>query len=219
MKTVGAITIGQAPRDDIVPEIEKLLGPAVRVVQAGALDGASPAEIANFAAGPGQDTLTTRLRDGTEVLVAKPAIVSRLQACIDRLREADALVILCAGKFPPFHSRRPILLPERILTAAVGALFDGGRLGVIVPIPHQREPAQARWSAVDPRVAVTVASPYQDAGHLIDAAEDLRRAGASLILMNCLGFTTAMKAAVRDVAGVPTLLPSSLLARFLGEML
>ena len=31
-RTVGMITIGQTPRDDIVPEIEKLLGPSIRAV-------------------------------------------------------------------------------------------------------------------------------------------------------------------------------------------
>jgi len=36
--------------------------------------------------------------------------------------------------------------------------------------------------------------------------------------MNCLGFTSATKAVVRDVTGAPALLPISLIARFLGEL-
>lgn len=219
MKTIGAITIGQTPRDDIVPEMEKLLGPEVRVLQAGALDGLTRAEIAAFAPAPGQDALTTRLTDGGEVIVGKLAILARLQACLDRLAgAADAFVILCAGKFPPFSGSRPILMPDRLLSAAVQAVFDGGRLGIIVPIPQQREAALARWAPVDSGVAVTVASPYEGAGALVRAAEGLRGAGVTLTVMSCLGFTGAMKAVVRDVTGAPALLPLSLIARFLGEL-
>lgn len=219
MRTIGAITIGQAPRDDVVPEMEKLLGPGVRVLQAGALDGLSHADIAALAPGDGQDALITRLADGSEVIVAKPAILGRLQGCLDRLAPAtEACAILCAGRFPPFRSPCPVLLPERLIAAAVDAVWEGGRLGVIVPIPHQRAAAVAGWAHVDPQVAVTVASPYQGAGDVMRAAEELQRAGVTLTIMNCLGFTSATKAVVRDVTGAPALLPISLIARFLGEL-
>jgi protein AroM len=220
MRTVGAITIGQTPRDEIVGEMEKVLGAGVRIVQAGALDGLSRGEIDALAPGPGDDdALITHLRDGANVLVAKRRIVPRLQACLDRLAgEADAFAILCAGAFPPFTSARPVLLPERCLAAVVDAAFDGGRLGVLVPIPHQLESSAKRWSRVDPRVLITVASPYDDPSRLIAASEDLRAAGVTLVVMECQGFTSAMKKVVRDVTGAPALLPATVLARFLAEL-
>lgn len=220
MRTIGVITIGQAPRDDVVPEIEKLLGPGVRVVQAGALDDLTREEIARLAPSRGEDALTSRLVDGTEVIVGKPAIVPRLQHCLDRLAGvAEMFVILCAGKFPAFRSPRPVLMPDRMLAAAVAAVFDGGRLGVIVPIAEQRDGAVARWSGVDPRVAVAVASPYAGPAALVAAAEELRGAGVTLTVMSCLGFTSAMKAVVRDVTSAPALLPASVIARFVSELL
>ena len=220
MRTVGAITIGQTPRDDIVGEMEKVLGAGVRIEQAGALDGLARDEIDALAPAPGDDdALITHLRDGATVLVAKRRIVPRLQACLDRLAaEADAFAILCAGAFPPFTSARPVLLPERCLAAVVEAAFDGGRLGVLVPIPHQLESSTKRWSRVDPRVLVTVASPYDDPARLIAASEELRRGGVSLVVMECQGFTSAMKSVVRDVTGAAALLPASVLARVLAEL-
>lgn len=219
MKTVGAITIGQTPRDDVTGEIEKVLGPGFRVVQAGALDGLGRAEIDAMAPTTDDDALITRLRDGAEVIVAKSRIVSRLQACLDRLEgDADASVILCAGVFPPFRSARPVVMPERCMGAAVDAVFDGRRLGVIVPIPQQRALYGVRWSRVDPNVRVVVASPYEDPARLVSAAEELRRAGVSLVAMECMGFTSGMKQIVRDVTGAPALLPASVLARFLAEL-
>src|SRR3989441_3618088 len=220
MRTVGAITIGQTPRDDIAVEMDKVLGAGVRIVQAGALDGLSRGEIDALAPAPGDaDALITHLRDGADVLVAKKRIVPRLQACLDRLAgEADAFAILCAGVFPPFTSARPVLLPERCLAAVVDAAFDGGRLGVLVPIKQQQASSAARWSRVDPGVVVTVASPYDDPSRLVAASEELRRAGVTLVVMECQGFTSAMKQVVRDVTGAPALLPASVLARFLAEL-
>ena len=220
MRTVGAITIGQTPRADIAGEMQTLLGNDVRIVQAGALDGLTRVEIDALAPAPGDDdALIARLRDGGEVLLAKAQIMPRLQACLDRLHgEADVFAILCAGAFPPFTSARPVLLPERCLAAIVEATFDGGRLGVIVPIKQQQASSAARWSRVDPGVVVTVASPYDDPSRLIAAAEELRRAGVSLVVMECQGFTGAMKQTVRDVTGAPALLPTSVLARFLTEL-
>ena len=219
MKTVGAITIGQTPRDDIVGEMATLLE-GVRIVQAGALDALTRAEIDALAPAPGDDdALITHLREGGEVLVAKRRIVPRVQACIDRLAdEADAFAILCVGVFPRFRTARPVLLPERCLAAVVDATFDGGRLGVIVPIKEQQASSAARWSRVDPGVAVTVASPYDEPSRLVAAAEELQRARATLVVMECQGFTSAMKRVVRDVTGAPALLPASVLARFLAEL-
>jgi protein AroM len=219
MKTVGMITIGQAPRDDVVPEMEKLLGPDVRVVQAGALDGLSRSEIAALAPAGGQFPLVTRLLDGDSVVIAKEAIISRLQACLDRLAgEATAFAILCTGKFPRFRCARPVLEPERILFAATRAVLAEGPLGVVIPLEAQRPMAAAHWSQADPGVVVAAASPYAGTAGLVGAAETLRGAGVRLVTMDCMGFTQAMKGVVADVAGVPVLLPSSLIARFVAEV-
>lgn len=219
MRAVGAITLGQAPRDDVVPEIQRLLGPDIRLVEAGALDGLTRPEVAALAPANPVEALVTRLADGTEVLVGKSALVPRLQACVDRLAAStDASVILCAGAFPPFRSPRPVLLPERLIGAAVDAVWDGGRLGVIVPVPEQQDGTRARWARIDREAAVVVASPYHDTTPLVAAAEALRRAGVTLTVMSCLGFTSAHKAVVRDVTRAPALLPASIIARFLAEL-
>lgn len=219
MKTVAAITIGQTPRDDVAGELEKVLGSEVRVVQAGALDDLTRNQIDALAPAGDDDALITRLRDGTEVIVGKSRILSRLQGCLDRLAgDSEAATILCAGTFPPFRSPHPIVMPDRCMAAMVDAAFDGRHLGVIVPIDQQRESYRTRWSRVDPRVTVVVASPYDDPARLVSASEELRRAGVSLVVMECMGFTSGMKHIVRDVTGAPALLPATVLARVLAEL-
>ena len=61
---VGMITIGQSPRPDVVPEVVALVGRPMTVVEAGALDGLSLAEVRRLAPGPMDDTLVTRMQDG-----------------------------------------------------------------------------------------------------------------------------------------------------------
>src|SRR5262249_32537007 len=160
MKTVGVITIGQSPRDDVVPDLEKILGPEVRVVQAGALDGLGRDAIARLAPTEGQYPLITRLLDGTSVVIAKEAIVPLLQGCIDRLASATALAILCTGAFPRFRSAWPVLEPDRLLFGVAQAIVGAGPLGVIIPIEGQRAAATAHWGRIAPDPTVVVASPY-----------------------------------------------------------
>jgi protein AroM len=219
MKTLGFITIGQSPRDDSVPEMERILGPEAQVVQTGALDGLSRPEIDALTPRGSDDALITRLRDGSSVIVGKQAILGFLQGCLDRLdAEVDASVLLCTGVFPRFRSAHPVLEPDRVLYAAAQAVFGGGRLGVLIPIEAQRQSMAARWRPLDPDVAMAVASPYAGTGALVEAADALKRAGASLVAMSCMGYTQAMKDLVRDVAGVPALLPTSLVARLAVEV-
>ncbi len=65
MKTVGMITIGQPPRDDLMPRFRSLLGPRFRLAEAGAPDGPGAVEAQAVAPRPGQYPLITRLRGGT----------------------------------------------------------------------------------------------------------------------------------------------------------
>jgi len=219
MKTVGVITIGQSPRDDVVPDMEKLLGPDFRIVQGGALDGLSRAEIEALAPRPDEFPLITRLLDGTSVVIGKERILGRLQACLDELsREATAFAIMCTGKFPPFRCARPVLEPERILFNTAQAIYRDGMLGVIVPIEAQRAAARAHWGRITPEVTVAVASPYAGPAPLVGAAETLAGAGARLVVLDCMGFTQAAKATVRDVTGAAVLVGASLVARMIAEV-
>ena len=46
---VGMITVGQSPRDDIVPNMSQVLGANIEVIEKGALDGLSTEEIHSLA--------------------------------------------------------------------------------------------------------------------------------------------------------------------------
>ena len=44
-KKIGAITIGQSPRIDVIPEMQEILGENVIILEAGALDGLTKKDI------------------------------------------------------------------------------------------------------------------------------------------------------------------------------
>ncbi len=218
---VGMITIGQSPRPDVVPEVTGLVRQPMEVMQAGALDGLDLVEIRRLAPEAGDETLVTRMADGTEVHVAKRHIVPRVQACIHRLApQVEALVLLCTGHFPGFRSPVPFLEPQglvdRIVQSVVG---EGGAVGVMVPGATQVEEARQKMADYGLVPTVVAASPYTKSEGIRQAAEQFRNSRVSAVVMHCIGYDAKMKAEVRRVSAKPVLLARSLVAKILEEML
>src|SRR5436305_14225735 len=97
---IGMVTIGEAPRADVVPDMAALL-PDVEILEAGALDGLDRAGIAALAPEGDDEILVTRLADGSPVFVGKsrrlPRVPARI-AALDDCRGA-ATVLLRRGPF------------------------------------------------------------------------------------------------------------------------
>jgi protein AroM len=216
---LGALTVGQSPRSDIVPELRAILGQAVEIVEAGALDGLSAEEIAQMAPAEGDRVLVTRLRDGTSTRIGHHRVVPLLQGRLDALSpRVEAVLLLCTGSFEPFLSFRPILYAERLMLAMVQALAPH-HLGVITPDPDQVDEQQGRWRPAVDRLSIVSASPYTAADALPPLAVELAGRGADLIILDSLGYGLAMKAAVRRAADRPVLLPRTVMARAAAELL
>jgi protein AroM len=218
---VGMITIGQSPRSDVVPEITALVGHPMDVVEAGALDGLSREEVRRLGPGPSDETLVTRMADGTEVHAAKRHIIPRIQACADRLAPGvDVIVLLCTGLFPEFHSPVPFLEPQRLVDRVVQAVAGpGGKVGVMIPAAAQAETSRWKMAEYGLTATLAVASPYADSGGIRRAAEALRDADVMTVVMHCIGYDAKMKAEVRRVSRKPVILARSLVGKILEEML
>src|SRR5471030_2210743 len=91
-RTLGIITIGQAPRDDIADPFAQHARPGTKVVLRGALDGLSDADIEKVKPESGADTLYTRLRGGRDVKISKKAVILRSPDAIARLRSEERRV-------------------------------------------------------------------------------------------------------------------------------
>ncbi len=215
IRRVGAITIGQSPRPDLTPELAAILGPEVEIVERGALDDLTLDEVRAQALQADGPVLVSRMRDGTEVILREGFVLPRVQSCLDRLQsEAELVLLLCTGTFPALRSRLPVLYPEHILYSVVRGVLSAGRLGVLTPAEEQREFQLRRWREIVPEVVVATASPYSGSAleELRAASETLRRADVDLVVMDCIGYSLAMKRLVAATTGRSTIVARSALA-------
>ncbi|HEY64942.1 MAG TPA: AroM family protein [Caldilineae bacterium] len=218
-RLLGLVTIGQSPRDDILPQIQPHLPADVNIRQMGALDGLTRAEIDALAPGPGDYVLHTRLRDGSAVTVSRTAILPLLQGCLEQLEgeEANPIVLLCTGEFPELCGSGLLIEPDRLLVNVVRGLRPR-RLGVLVPLPAQIEAATEKWRTTGAELAFEAASPYRDGDEVFRAAEALRDQSPDLVVMDCMGYTRAHKEAVQEVMDKPVILAASMVGRVMGEL-
>jgi protein AroM len=214
---IGLVTIGQSPRADIVPEIAGMLTGS-EIVEAGALDGLSREAIAARQPGPGDLTLVTRLADGSHVQVAKRHIIPLMQERISELEaRVAAILIICTGAFPQLASRVPLLETQKLLHHAVKGMCSGP-VGVIIPEAVQIPMAEDMWRTSGLEPVVVAGSPYKEPAQLAGAARQLAGRDIELVVLDCIGFTLAMKQAVKELVQKPVVLPRTLAARLLAEL-
>jgi protein AroM len=218
-RVLGLVTIGQSPRDDIMPQMLPLLPAGLDIRQVGALDGLTHEQIAELAPGPQDYVLHTRLRDGLAVSVGRGRIKPLLQSCLEQLEDegANPIVLLCTGEFPELRSDALLIEPDRLLVSVVGGLRPR-RAGVLVPLPSQIDAAAEKWRVLGAEVVFVAASPYGEQTELIRAAEELGRHPLDLVVMDCMGYTLAHRRVVTQATSRPVILASRVVARIIGEL-
>ncbi len=219
---LGIITIGQSPRDDLVPDIKDILGDDIEIIQRGALDRLTYEEvIENLAPGKDDTVLVTRMRDGRQVKIGERHILPLLQDCINEMdaRNIPVTLLLCTGKFPEFAHKNLLIRPQEMLHSVISRLGSGGKVGLLLPDSDQAEQAQKWWSKSGARVVIEIASPYGEMKEIVRAATALKGKEISMIFMDCMGYTLEMKEKVKAITGKPVVLPRTLTARVIRELL
>jgi len=221
--TIGIVTIGQSPRDDVVPDMKRLSGIEAKILECGALDGLSLSEIEQLAPGEGEYPLATRLRDGSHVIVSRDRLVPRMQKCVDSLvaQGADIVLILCFGEWPPFESAKLVIRPLEPLCAFISALADTqDKIGVMVPAAGQIDEFEKKLDQRGNAVKAVYASPYSTEAldEVSNAARSLREDGAGIVAMVCPGYTLEMKRIVQRITGKSVVLARSMMAYMIKEL-
>lgn len=237
LERVTFLTIGQTPRTDLVPEIVAALPRGVEVREWGALDGLGPEEIAELTPDEHDHALITRLKDGSQVVIGKRWVTKRIQAYLDRCNEepmpedggagermargawgsGEATLLLCTGDFSALRPHGLFLDSQHLVDGGVDALCHGAEsIGLLVPLDRQQKEHHYHPPAGQ-RLRSAYASPY-------DASDDFEAAGRALadcdlIVMHCMGFSEAQRAAVAEASGRPVLLARRLVASALAQLL
>jgi protein AroM len=216
---IGMLSLGQTPRVDLIPALEKILGPENPLVEVGALDGYTVNDLIDMDVQPDDYVLVTRMRDGTEVKFTKRFIIPLLQEKLDQLEDQGVrlTVIMCTGKFPAFQSRGLVITPQEILQGVIKATLKKGRLGIIFPTPEQISGAEDTFGTPGLEIYSDMVSPYMP-GEMDGLCERLKKQNLDLILLNCFGFTEDVKTPIQKATGVPTLQSNTLIGRVLLEL-
>jgi protein AroM len=220
-RTLGIVTIGQAPRDDIAALFADHAPAGTKVVLRGALDGLSDAEVDALRPESCADTLYTRLRGGRDVKISKRAVIARSPAALDKLRSdgCDVLVYACTGEFPPMPGDENVLFPSRVLNGLAAGLLPRGRLGLLIPLAEQGGKLASKWARPGLEVVAEALAPSAGPDEAAAAAGRLAAHKPDLVAMDCMSYTPVTKEWVKGPLGVPTLLAITATGRVLGEML
>lgn len=221
---IGFLTIGQSPREDVVPEVVGLLGRDIDIVEAGALDDLSYEEIVGKLFPSSSDTVyVSRLRDGRQAVLSKEKVIPLLQEKIEMLerKKVGLIVLLCSGEFPRFKSRVPIIYLDRVLKSFVEPLSHTVRsAGVIIPLEEQKRYAEEKWGRFFERVRVAPVSPYTGGeAELVKAARYFKAEGLGLVIMDCIGYKLRHRRVVESTYKGLVITTRTSLARYLAELL
>lgn len=219
MKKIGMLTIGQSPRDDILPILMNVLGEGVKVLEAGALDDKTMNDVNSVPLNPEDYILVSRMRDGTEIKITKKYILPLMQRRLDEL-EAKGVrltVVMCTGKFPQFRSKGLVVTPSEILRGVIEGSLKEGKLGVVYPASEQMSYAEKEFGRPGVKVYADSVSPYEpkDVDGLV---RRLKEQELDLIFLNCFGFPTELKDRVTRETGKPVIQSNVLIARVMKEL-
>lgn len=221
MRALGVVTIGQAPREDIGRSFGPHLDRAgIEIVQRGAVDGLTEDYIRSTLGPAGDETTyVTKLLSGRSVELAKQRIVPLLQECINELQSrCDAIVVVCTGDFPMLTSTVPLYFPDQLLVQTARDRGVDSSLGLLVPLAKQATDIASKWDALGIPVYTAAATPYESSD-LAAATAELAVHRPELIVLDCMGYTTAHGEAVQQASGCEVIVPQDFIPEYLAQHL
>lgn len=223
LNAFATLTIGQAPRTDIMPLLDEYL-PRDRVTHAGLLDGLTREQVEQrFAPEEGEDVLVSRLLDGTQVRLASSRVEQALQLKIDWLESegCETILLLCTGEFHHLKAKSAMLLePDRIIPPLINGIVGSHQIGVVVPVAEQIKHQAGKWLKLVKPPCYATASPYQaDEQTLKQAALSLKQQGAQVVVLDCIGYQRRHADIIQRHIDVPVLLSNALVVKLAAELL
>ena len=129
-------------------------------------------------------------------------------------------MMFCTGTFPEGLCAKhiPLVYPCEILNRMVPMLTGKSSIVCVVPSELQVAQSEQKWSRYVDTVKAIPASPYGEWEDLEQAAEQAAALDADLIVLDCIGFSRKMKKMFAEKTGKPVILPRTLLARVVSEL-
>lgn len=216
---VGFLTIGQSPREDIIPEIKPLLHPNIEVIEYGLLDNLSQKAIKALCPDPQKNPLVSRMKDGNQVQLSENKISKLLSQAIEFMNEkmsVKAVGVLCTHEFPAKKSSCPTIFPFDCMKFIIDEILEAKKLGIIVPLESQKEMTLEKWGKE--RTCIVAKSPYTEGKTWEDVANSLIREKVDAVVLDCIGYRMRDRHEFQNILSVPTILPRSILAFAINQL-
>jgi len=218
---IGALTIGQSPRTDIMADIKAIFTKNTKIIEKGALDGFSKEEIDKLYPKGNDYILISRLSDGTSAKISGSYVEKKLQNIIEEIEDkVDIFLILCAGQFPNLTSKKLIMKPDILLNKSIPGIIERGTMIDVVPLEEQIEELKTRWTFNNIIVKYKNLCPYTATKEeIISRAEEIKGMNPDLVLLDCFGFGINTKKIFKEVVNKPIILVRTFVAYILKELL
>jgi protein AroM len=216
---IGLLTIGQSPREDILPEIMPFLSPHIEIVETGLLDDLSLEEIFNLKPETTETLLVTRLKDGRQVQLSEEKISKLLPKAIHLMiteKNVKAVGILCTHEFPKTNFSCPIIYPFDYLKFLVNSVLEVKNLGVVVPSNDQIKMAENKWETE--KVVVEAKSPYNEDKSWRELVQHFAQEKVEAVILDCIGYRITDKLEMQNLIHVPVLLPRLVLVFAINQL-
>jgi protein AroM len=127
-------------------------------------------------------------------------------------------MLACTGKFPNLTPEGLVILPSAVLHRLVEAVLPKGRLGVFSPLPEQTALIDKKWQRGGVEVVGVTLRPGSDDAAVDSAAQAMAALRPDLVVMDCMGYTSANKTRVRLGYFGPVILAIAAAARVVEEL-
>lgn len=221
LKNLLVITIGESPRDDITPMLEKYLT-HVKIDQVGLLDNLDVDEMQMITKVEGNKILVSRKRNGNSVLLNGEVVEKQLEEKIHQASENnhENILLLCTGEFDQISQKHVnLFIPDKIITPLIANIFPNKKMGLLIPNQDQISMMNSKWAKQGLTPCIGYASPYSSISEIIVSCKKLEKSGVDFILMDCMGYTEEMKDEVIKKINIPVVSSNSLLIKILTEVL
>ncbi len=144
------LTIGKAPRDDMVRDVASLIGLPIDVHQMGILNDLPRRHIDELTAAEGEPMMVTYLTRYIRIYLSRDGVAARLNAILAGFRpyEYDLVVILVVGFTDQIIAKGPILNSQMAMESALLSLVPSGQsVGIIHPLASQMSDVPPGFSA------------------------------------------------------------------------
>lgn len=220
---LGSITIGQSPRNDVIPEMINFLDDDIEIIEVGALDDLSDTDIELLKPEKGDYVLVSKLNNGNYATFSKKSIIPNLIKCVQYLesKNVDIILFLCTGTFDyPFQATVPIIYPDDIFKAILPKIVGNSKLGVLTPEENQIPQTIDKWSNIIKNVKVANLSPYAcNPNNILEPNIMDILSNSDILFLDCMGYGQNLKENLKNIKNIPIICSRTFIARILSEYL